>query len=211
MAEVWTAEQMREAEQSAINGGRTSGAELMENAGRAVVKAIFATWPALASAPGPAVVLCGPGNNGGDGFVIARLLRDRGWQVDLHLLGDPAKLPPDARMNHALWAETNPVRPWQHPPEQNPDICIDALFGTGLTRPLDDTIRLHPVLIASNKSPQPKRVAVDIPSGLCSDSGRDMGALPADLTVTFHRAKLGHYLADGPSHCGKLVIADIGL
>ena len=70
MAEVWTAEQMREAEQSAIKGGRTSGAELMENAGRAVVKAIFATWPALASAPGTAVVLCGPGNNGGDGFVI---------------------------------------------------------------------------------------------------------------------------------------------
>src|SRR6056297_409934 len=92
MTEVLSAGQMRALETEAIESGQVTGLELMERAGRGVVEAVFSQWPDLAQAPGWAAVLCGPGNNGGDGFVIARLLRDWGWEVDLWLLGDPERL-----------------------------------------------------------------------------------------------------------------------
>jgi hydroxyethylthiazole kinase-like uncharacterized protein yjeF len=89
MTELLTAAQMRAIEQAAIESGQVTGLELMERAGRGVVEAILEEWPELATTSHRAVVLCGPGNNGGDGFVVARLLRDRGWEVEVFLYGDP--------------------------------------------------------------------------------------------------------------------------
>ncbi len=216
MTAVITAAAMRAAEAEAIALGRVTGRDLMERAGRAVVAAMLAEWPGLARAPHRAVVLCGPGNNGGDGYVIARHLAAEGWEVGVAALGDPARLPPDAAAMRAAW--DGPVLPVVPPPADalsEADIVVDALFGTGLARPLEG---LGPVLAALAASPA-RVVAVDVPSGLCADSGRILGtaggpgtgSLRAHLTVTFHRAKAGHYLAEGPAACGRLVVADIGL
>ena len=111
MADLLTASQMRAIETAAIESGAVSGLELMERAGAGVVAAAFAEWPDLAHSAQRAVVLCGPGNNGGDGFVIARLLRQAGWHVDVFLLGDAQKLPPDARRNHDRWRALGDVTP----------------------------------------------------------------------------------------------------
>src|SRR6056297_2575710 len=100
MTELLTAAQMRAIEQAAIESGQVTGLELMERAGHGVVEAVFEEWPKLARAPHRAVVLCGPGNNGGDGFVVARLLKEWGWEVEVFLYGDPAKLPSDAKANY---------------------------------------------------------------------------------------------------------------
>ncbi len=99
MTELLTAAQMRAVEAAAIAGGEVTGLELMERAGRGVVEAIFEEWPELRATSHRAVVLCGPGNNGGDGFVVARLLKEWGWEVEVFLYGDPSRLPPDARVN----------------------------------------------------------------------------------------------------------------
>ncbi|MBZ0127844.1 MAG: NAD(P)H-hydrate epimerase, partial [Rhodobacteraceae bacterium] len=224
MSELLSADEMRRLERAAIASGEVSGLELMERAGQGVVEAIFEVWPDLdgkrgASPPHPpeyldqkeasrAVVLCGPGNNGGDGFVVARLLAERGWAVAVYLLGDAAKLPPDAAANYARWREVGAVAPlaaWRF--DDGVALVVDALFGTGLTRPFAG----HPCLAAGGA----KIVAVDMPSGFCADSGRwlgdPQGRAGADLTVTFHTAKRGHYLGDGPAACGRLVVKDIGL
>ena len=209
MGEVLTAARMRGAEMAAIARGDTTGRAMMEQAGEAVAAAILARW--AAPGLGRVVVLCGPGNNGGDGFVIARLLRDRGLQVDVFLSGEAGRLPPDAAANARLWGERGPVRPLAEAVPEAADLVVDALFGTGLTRPLGDPDCA--VLAAFGRAGVPL-VAVDIPSGLCADSGRVLGGramTPAALTVTFHRAKPGHYLADGPGLCGALIVAGIGL
>lgn len=230
MTEVLTAAQMRALEKMAMDSGAVTGLELMERAGRGVVDAIFAEWPHLASVPQRAVVLCGPGNNGGDGFVIARVLQEWGWEVEVYLFGGPGgdlgadlgadpvgdlgKMPPDARRNYDRWCAQGVVHPIE---DLDPEIwagrpiVIDAVFGTGVSRDLPQG--LQDVLSAAQAC---RRVAVDLPSGLNSDSGRVMmnrahGAGLADLTVSFHRPKLGHYLAEGPQVCGRLVVADIGL
>jgi ADP-dependent NAD(P)H-hydrate dehydratase / NAD(P)H-hydrate epimerase len=262
-AEVLTAAQMRALEAAAIAQGGVSGLELMERAGRGVVAAIVAAWPDY-GAPGPdgghsAVVLCGPGNNGGDGFVVARLLQARGWQVSVFLYGDAGKLPGDARLNYDRWLKCGAVLPLvpggsaARPGQADladlaqtpgrPDIIIDALFGTGLSRAVTPPLReLFAATETLRQQTSCKLVAVDIASGLCADSGRVLcggsapggraggktpgkgakggsapasdvppAALSADLTVSFHRAKCGHYLAAGPAQCGRLVVADIGL
>jgi hydroxyethylthiazole kinase-like uncharacterized protein yjeF len=214
MTELLTAAQMKAIETAAIVSGAVTGRELMERAGRGVVEAVFETWPALAAAPHRAVVLCGPGNNGGDGFVIARLLKEWGWKVDVCLYGDADRLPPDAGANCARWADMGAVGTMDGAPHacRAADLVVDALFGTGLTRPLGDDLA-GPVGAVRGAG---RIVAVDIPSGLCADSGRVIGGpdaphVAADLTVTFHRAKLGHYLAEGPATCGSLVVKPIGL
>ena len=209
MTEVLTAGEMRRRETRAMERGGVSGADLMALAGRGVVDAVFERWPALAWQPHRAIVLCGPGNNGGDGFVVARLLADRGWHVRLWLYGDLARVPPDARLHAARWADVGETLPWSDdgPDVGRADLVVDALFGGGLSRPLPEVIsRLSEVW-------QPDRtVAVDAPSGLCLDSGRALGtALPAALTVTFQRPRLGHHLATGPSFSGDLAVVDIGL
>ncbi len=218
-----TAAQMRAAEQADIASGRVTGLELMERAGRGVVDAVFATWPELAQGPCRAIVLCGPGNNGGDGFVIARLLKDWGWEAEVFLFGHPDRLPPDAATNHARWAAMGGVEalPMAAPPalQGGRGLIVDALFGTGLGRGLGPDLA-QGVLMPFDRAEFSdwRRVAVDIPSGLCADSGRVLTdadgrgpAFRADLTVTFHAPKPGHVLAGGPDLCGRVLVCDIGL
>ncbi|MFO7772263.1 MAG: NAD(P)H-hydrate epimerase, partial [Roseovarius gahaiensis] len=217
MTELLTAAQMRAIEQAAIESGDVTGLELMERAGRGVIEAVFEEWPDLAKAPHKAVVLCGPGNNGGDGFVVARLLKDWGWTVQVFLYGDPAKLPPDAKVNYDRWCAIGQVGAIEAAPRfaHEEDLFVDALFGTGLARPLEGAALTWATDREADPDAQGKTVAVDMPSGLCSDSGRELGhngaTVLASLTVSFHAAKLGHYLQCGPFKCGRTDVADIGL
>ncbi len=217
MTELLTAAQMRAVEQAAIESGQVTGLELMERAGRGVVEAIFEEWPELAKTCGRAVVLCGPGNNGGDGFVVSRLLKEQGWEVEVYLFGDPENLPPDALVNYRRWCKFGVVERFAAALEDDhtADLYIDALFGTGLGRALGGEILEWVTERASDPYVAAKTVAVDTPSGLCADSGRELAkgteTVLAGLTVSFHAAKLGHYLDFGPFKCGDVVVKDIGL
>ncbi len=218
MTELLTAAQMRAIEQAAIASGEVTGLELMERAGRGVVEAILDWRPDLAKTAHRAVVLCGPGNNGGDGFVVARLLKQRGWEVEVFLYGDEAKLPPDAAENAQRWREMGEVE--RFPPKQEVllrdpvhSLVVDALFGTGLSRPLEGVLADVASSLASHPlGARPAVVGIDLPSGICSDSGKVLGAAPlCELTVTFHASKRGHHLAVGPERIGYLMVTDIGL
>ncbi|ETX14687.1 hypothetical protein OCH239_22040 [Roseivivax halodurans JCM 10272] len=223
MTHLLTAQDMREIERSAMEDGIATGAELMERAGRRVVEALQAEWPDGGRTARRAIVLCGPGNNGGDGYVVARLLHGLGWSVSVHGMGATEELPPDARANRQAWEGIGSVVPLSGDlriGQDRPDLVVDALFGTGLTRPVDGLGGLFRDIAECRALGCPRVVAVDLPSGLCSDSGRVIraegtepaeAAIAADLTVTFHRPKLGHYLSEGPSFCSRLVAADIGL
>ncbi|WP_317055213.1 NAD(P)H-hydrate epimerase [Roseovarius rhodophyticola] len=215
MTELLTAAQMRAIEQAAIESGEVTGLELMERAGRGVVDAVFEEWPELAKAPHRAVVLCGPGNNGGDGFVVARLLKEWGWEVEVFLYGDPDKLPPDAKVNYERWdGKTNAWGPNLVSIAGSADLLVDSLFGIGLNRPVPDEIWEEIAVLYGG--PRPKRaVAIDVPSGLNGDTGldpaEDCSIFVVDLTVTFHKKKVGHESNFGPDFCGKTVVKDIGL
>ena len=111
MTELLTAAQMRSIEQAAIDSGEVTALELMERAGKAVVETILEEWPLFRQAPQSATILCGPGNNGGDGFVVARLLKDLDWNVRVLFLGDENRLPKDARINHDIWSAFGPIEP----------------------------------------------------------------------------------------------------
>lgn len=217
MTELLTAAQMRAIEAAAIASGEVTGLELMERAGRGMVEAIFAEWPEMKATSHRAVVLCGPGGNGGDGFVVARLLREWGWEVEVCLSGRPEAMPPDARLNHDRWmtiGTVQPIGPGCGRVEAAPDLLIDALFGIGLSRPLAADLVRSVTEMCRAIPAAAKVVAVDIPSGLCADSGRALGQVAtgrADLTVTFHRPKLGHFLGAGNAVCGALRVVDIGL
>ncbi|MEO8113177.1 MAG: NAD(P)H-hydrate epimerase, partial [Phenylobacterium sp.] len=171
---------------------------LMERAGTAVADAVCARFARQAVG-----VLCGPGNNGGDGYVIARILQGRGWPVAVRALGEPVT--PDAQAARARW--DGPVTPLNGLLE--PGLWIDALFGAGLSRPLTG----EAAAVALRLAEIPERVvAVDVPSGLPGDTGRPRGpSACAGLTVTFHAKKLAHVLEPGRSLCGEVVVADIGL
>lgn len=225
MTELLTAAQMRAIENAAIESGKVTSLELMERAGRGTVEAVFEEWPELLKTSQTAAVLCGPGNNGGDGFVVARLLKEWGWQVEVFLYGEADKLPPDARVNYDRWFGLGEVaQSWDaYQKCERPDVVIDAVFGIGLTRPLDAQAAQGLDVRRRQKWPRhfaTKFVAVDCPSGLEANSGRRLqGSKPdelrclnlADLTVTFHAPKLCHYLGEGAAVCGKVKIVDLGL
>jgi ADP-dependent NAD(P)H-hydrate dehydratase / NAD(P)H-hydrate epimerase len=194
-------EEMTAADAAAIAAG-VSGIELMENAGAAVARAITARF-----APRPTLVLCGPGNNGGDGFVTARRLKERGWPVRVALLGARERLRGDAALAAKAWPDD--VLPLDPKLIEGDRLVVDGLFGAGLARPLDGTARNTVEVVARNEVPI---VAIDVPSGVDGDSGAILGAAaPAVLTVTFHRAKPGHLLLPGRDYVGELVVADIGI
>lgn len=179
-----------------------SGITLMEAAGAAVAARARARLPT----DGRALVLCGPGNNGGDGFVAARLLVEDGYAVDLWLLGDRAALTGDAALAAKAW--TGPVALAASAALPPCDLVIDALFGAGLSRDLDGEARA--LVEAVNASGCPV-LAVDVPSGLDGDTGAVRGAaIRATETVTFVTLKPGHLLEPGRSLCGQLSVADIG-
>ncbi len=223
MTELLTAAQMRAIEAAAIASGAVTGLELMERAGAGVVAAVLEEWPELAKGAQRAVVLCGPGNNGGDGFVVARLLRERGWAVEVFLYGAPERMPPDARVNYERWLGVGEVSPLpsvdgHQPPTwlTNEGVIVDALFGIGLTRPLTGAALDVGAWCFHQVGAYRRRiVAMDVPSGLCADSGRLVGAeglgFRADLTVTFHALKRGHLLAEGPFACSRVRVVDLGL
>lgn len=203
---VLTVEQCYRADRLAAEAG-VPGVALMERAGRAVAEAIRARW-SPAALGGPVAVLCGPGNNGGDGFVAARLLAEAGWPVRLGLLGERERLSGDAAHHAALWE--GPVEPLTAALLRGAGLVVDALFGAGLTRPLEGAAAA--VLTAAADAGLPL-VAVDVPSGLQGDSGVPLGGLAASatLTVTFFRPKPGHLLFPGRRLCGELLVADIGI
>jgi len=219
MTETISAAEMRKVESLAIAAGQVTGAQLMERAGAAVIEAVFQEWPRLATGTHKSVVLCGPGNNGGDGFVVARLLAERGWNVEVVLLGDPGQMPPDARRNHDAWARIGPILAmgsidgWAVM-QKHPDLIVDAVFGTGLSRnvPWEFVMISQELNLYEMNAGREPIVAVDIPSGVNADTGEEMGeALASNLTVTFHKAKVGHHLGRGKTLSGKVVVRDIGL
>ena len=199
--EILTTEQMISADaETSLNG--TAGHVLMENVGRAVVVELTKRWQAQ-----PTRVLCGPGNNGGDGFVIARLLKERGWPVKLSLLGDLNLLSGDALRMAKRWkGETEAL---DASCLNSQTLIVDALFGTGLTREVKG-----PAADIINKINERKLtcVAVDIPSGVFGNTGEILGLAPqCELTVTFFRKKPGHLLYPGRGLCGEIRLVNIGI
>jgi hydroxyethylthiazole kinase-like uncharacterized protein yjeF len=198
MRPILTAEQMRAAEQVAIDGG-TSVEQLMERAGEALAEAVYRF-----AGPLPVVILAGPGNNGGDGYVAARHLAKRGVEARVAALAEP-------KSDGAKWARgqwDGSVEPLSQDTKAAP-ILIDALFGTGLKRGLDNPLALllselaHEAIVA---------VACDIPSGVESDNGVLLNALhDYHLTVTFGALKPAHRLFPAMHKCGRVVLADIGI
>lgn len=176
---------------------------LMEHAGKAVADEMRRRWPQ----PRAVAVLCGPGNNGGDGFVAARHLAAAGWPVRLGMLGDRAKLTGAAAHHAALWqGKTEPASPALL---DGAELILDALFGAGLARPTEGAAAT--LIHAIDASTLPV-VAVDIPSGVDGATGEIRGIAPrAELTVTFFRKKPGHLLLPGRMQCGDVVVADIGM
>ncbi len=199
--ELLTVAEMYRADAAAIAGG-VAGFDLMEAAGAAIAETVQAGWP-----DGEVLVLCGPGNNGGDGFVAAQLLAGAGRQVRLALLGSLDRLDGDAAANAAHW--TGDVLPLEPSLLEGADVVIDALFGAGLGRPLDGVAR--EMVEALNASGLPC-VAVDVPSGVHGDTGQVLGDAPqAAVSVTFFRRKPGHLLYPGRGLCGEVRVADIAI
>ncbi len=196
-----TPQQMGQADRLTIAGG-IAGTLLVENAGRAVADAVSRRWPKQKT-----LVLCGPGNNGGDGFVAARMLAERGWPVRLALVGAREKLKGDAAAAAMRW--TGPVEPLAPAAIGDATLIIDAIFGAGLARPIEGVAREVIAAVEAGRLPV---VAVDMPSGVDGASGAVLGIAPkAVLTVTFFRRKPGHLLLPGRSHCGETVVAPIGI
>lgn len=189
------------ADRAAVASG-IPGTALMEAAGAAVADRIRARWT-----PRPVAVLCGPGNNGGDGFVAARLLAERGWPVSLALLGPGRASTGDAQAAARRWP--GPVAPLSPAALDGAALAVDAIFGAGLDRPVDGAARAAVEALAAAAVPC---VAVDVPSGVNGDSGAVLGAAaPAALTVTFFRRKPGHLLMPGRALAGEVHVADIGI
>ncbi|MGE0752765.1 MAG: NAD(P)H-hydrate dehydratase [Variibacter sp.] len=202
MHELLSTAEMAEADRLTIAGGRL-GSVLMDAAGAAVAEAVVRDIQGEARV----VVVAGPGNNGGDGFVAARLLAERGQQVEVLLHGTRDRLKGDAAAAAARWngptVSADPSR------LRSADIIVDALFGAGLTRPIEGEAR---ALIEAMNATEARIVAVDLPSGISGDAGEVMGcAVRASETVTFFRKKPGHLLLPGRIHCGPVTVADIGI
>lgn len=199
---VLTTRQMYEADRLAVAAGIT-GRALMEAAGRAVAGAVMSR-----RAPRPALVLCGPGNNGGDGFVAARHLAAAGWPVRVALLGPRAALKGDVAWAASGWAGAVLALDEAEPGEGA--LVVDALFGAGLARPLDG----RPAALARHCAGAGLEVvAVDVPSGLPGDGAEPLGGLAfrAVTTITFFRKKPAHLLMPAREYCGDVALAQIGI
>lgn len=202
--ELLSTTEMAEADRRAPAAGAPAAA-LMEAAGRAVADAALDLWPLARRV----MVMAGPGNNGGDGYVAARALAARGLAVAVAALVPRERLKGEAAAAAGRW--DGPVVPLAEAEFSGADVVIDALFGAGLSRPLDGAAREAAERL--HASPVPT-LAVDVPSGLDGDAGAPAGegvVVRADATVTFVRLKPGHVLSPGRALCGRLVLADIGM
>ncbi|WP_425409497.1 NAD(P)H-hydrate dehydratase [Hyphococcus sp.] len=198
---VFSSDQMRAAEAAAINGGLASAA-LMETAGKHVAEIAMRAWSKR-----PVAVICGPGANGGDGFVAARIIAEAGWPVKVLLAGDRDKLKGDAKMMAGLYE--GDIAPFAPQLLNGAGLIIDALFGTGLSRAVEGNAKT--AVDAVNAHPAPV-LAVDIPSGVSADDGAVLGAaINAARTVAFHAKKPAHLLFPGRALCGALDVVDIGI
>jgi hydroxyethylthiazole kinase-like uncharacterized protein yjeF len=195
--QIFTAEQMRAAERQAVKTG-TAETELMERAGRALAEAVR-----LYVGPRPTLILCGPGNNGGDGYVVARYLQWHGYPVRVAALAEPAS---DA----GRWARSKWEGPVERFDEAEPaPIMIDCLFGTGLSRALEPAVFQRLLLLADKAL---VAVCCDLPSGVSSDDGSILSPIgDYDLTVTFGALKPAHRLMPAMAKMGRVVLADIGI
>ena len=202
MIELLTPAEMAEADRLTIASG-TPGPVLMRRAGVAVADTAARMVP-LGSAVS---VLCGPGNNGGDGYVAARVLAERGYQVTVFADGPPDPRAADAAAAAQAWSgRIVPLAAW---PPTRETLIIDALFGAGLARDIDGALA---DLIDHVNAAGTRVVAVDVPSGIDGASGQVRGvAIRAEETVTFFRRKPGHLLLPGRLHCGTVRLADIGI
>jgi len=202
MLEVLTIAEMFEADRLTIAAG-TPGINLMERAGRAVADGVAARFPLGAKV----VVICGPGNNGGDGFIAAEVLRVRGYDVRLALLGSRDALKGDAATAAERWSGT--IAPFSPSVLVDADVLVDALFGAGLGRDLEGGAKVAVETIAASGIPT---IAVDLPSGIDGNTGKVRGAaVQATATVTFCRLKPAHLLLPGRNHCGSVTVAEIGI
>lgn len=216
--EILTIKEMYRADRGAVDAGVDS-LSLMEAAGKALANAITARWDSR-----EVMILAGPGNNGGDGFVVARYLKAAKWPVTVYLLGEKKDLQGDAAENAKRWR--NKVRTLDEAIERLADkesshsaatdlLVVDALFGAGLSKALEGAPKILAEMLNLDREAgdAPPVVAVDIPSGLAGDTGFPLKgvAFRADLTVTFCRPKPGHLLEPGREMCGELLVADIGI
>ena len=199
--EILTVAETAAADRAAIAAG-TPGAVLMERAGAGVADAIIEHF-----APVPTVVLCGPGNNGGDGYVVARRLAETGWPVRTASVAERDHLSGDAAESARLWRGHDAILGGDAIGDAQ--LVVDALFGAGLRRPL--AAEPQAALRAAEAAGVPI-VAIDLPSGLPGDRAEPLGYAPAcAFTVTFHRCKPAHVLQPGRGLCGEVVLIDIGL
>lgn len=202
MLELLTSEEMGRAEHLTVEGG-TSSLVLMENAGKGVAEEVVRRFPRGSRV----VVLCGPGNNGGDGFVTARSLRERGYHVRLALLGQQENLTRDSKEMARRWDES--IEPMSLQCLDGAQIIIDAIFGAGLTRDINGVTAQMIEEITARTLPV---VAVDVPTGIDATQGVVRGAaFKAVATVTFFRRKTGHVLLPGKLFCGDVRAIDIGI
>lgn len=203
---VYTSAQMREREQAAVDAG-SSFEQLMENAGTAAASDIMQRFPVA----GRCLVVCGKGNNGGDGLVIARCLHAQGWQVDIvFLLGEQLselaglnrqRLPPSNKLHIINMQQVSRQQPY--------DLLIDGVFGTGFSGALPENVGQS--MKALNQM-SGTRIALDTPTGLNCDTGQaDADTFRADISYTFAAYKPAHLLAQAKAYCGQIVCLDIGI
>ncbi len=196
-----TPAEMGRADQLAVAAGVQSF-KLMENAGAAVAEAVLQRYP-----EGQVLILCGPGNNGGDGFVAAKKLKDQGRTVRVALFGQRDRLQGDAAFFADLW--NGPVEQARPDGMHGAAVIVDALLGAGLDRDVEGALR---EIIEAINGAHARVVAVDVPSGIDGGSGQERGvSVKADITVTFFRLKPGHHLLPGRARCGEIVLAQIGI
>ena len=202
---LYRAEQVRALDRAAIEDHGIPGAELMERAGAAAYRLLRTRWPGARHL----TVLCGGGNNGGDGYAVARLSLLDGLAVEVLALADPGSLSGDARaMADAYLAAGGSVRPFDLLPRRT-DLIVDALLGTGLDREVQG--EWAKAIAAANEHLAPK-LAIDIPSGLHADTGRVLGAaIRADATISFIGLKQGLFTGEGPSCCGEVRFSALGV
>ena len=203
---IYRSAQVRELDRLAIEELGIPGYTLMYRAGEAAFRALRRRWPRSRSL----LILCGAGNNAGDGYVLARIARSKGMDVTVAALVDPEKLTGDAQIAWETYhASGGAVTEWEPEMLGKADVIVDAILGTGLARPLSDKPR---ELVDAVNAAGASVLAIDIPTGLHADTGRVMGAaIVADMTITFVGLKLGLYSGDAINHVGKIEFDDLGI